>query len=216
MCLARKLNDAECTAHYAALAETYSEETLLLAYRRALKSNSASGDIARRFHTELKTIGGHSLAQAPVRLLAIKVERRSIAVAVFIGNRLDDSQVRHLSSNADRAESSAVGFITWAVENFGIESAALERMTNGREIRRTALHRAVLAALRDNSMPVWEVGKQQLFEVFGHPPLRSRTELRQIMEAIVWPVLEGGRSSNQKLDAAALGLYVQTERLFLN
>jgi hypothetical protein len=68
-------------------------------------------------------------------------------------------------------------------------------------------------ALAERAMSVTETPKKDLFLAFSHPPLRSRTELRQVMSTI-WPVLDhdSGRPFTQ--DAAALGLYVQTERLF--
>ncbi|MGA2434702.1 MAG: hypothetical protein ABSG25_05390 [Bryobacteraceae bacterium] len=211
--LARKLGDKEAAAHYAELAASYSEETLLWAYRRTRKT-PFSADFGRRFHAELEAAGLHSVHLPAARLLAIKVERRIVAATVFIGHRLDHSQVRHLPPQSDRAEASAIGFLNWLLDNFGIQSAALEALSAKGVIRRATINRALLDCLRERSVPIWEVSKQQLLESFGYPALRSRTELRQVTTPLVWPALDGGSGLNQRLDAAALGLHVQTERLF--
>ena len=148
-------------------------------------------------------------------LLAIKVERRSIAVAVFVGNKLDYHDVRHLRAEPDKADSSAIGFLNWVIGEFSTTSAALERMTNGNQIRRAGLNQAVLAALRENIVPVWEIDKKSLFAAYGYPPLESRADLRQVAHTIMWSMFNTPVPSPQEIDAAALGLHIQTERLFL-
>ena len=81
---------------------------------------------------------------------------------MFVGSRLDFHDIRNLSSQPDKAESSAIGFLNWVISSFEIESAALERMTNGNEIRRAVLNQAILSMLRTSAIPVWEVGKWTL------------------------------------------------------
>src|SRR5712691_5492451 len=73
--LARKLGDVSATRHYLDLTEQYSEERLLVAYRRA--RSSANGDLARAFHTALERLNGNGANGHSRRLFAIKVERRS-------------------------------------------------------------------------------------------------------------------------------------------
>jgi hypothetical protein len=151
-----------------------------------------------------------------VPLLAVKVERRSVAAAVFSGRHLEDAHVRHLSSVASRAQSSAVGFVNGMMSNFDIESAAFESISNGKDLRRAVLARTVREiCIAPLPISLWEFPKQRLFQAFGCPALRSRKELRQVILSM-WPVLGDKPAPDQMLDAVALGALVQTERLFLN
>jgi len=213
--LAHKLGEPAAAEHYADLAGEHADETLLLAHRRTLKRGQLPRDLGRNFHVELAAAQEQSDHARTERLLAIKVERRSIAIAVFVGSKLDFHDVRNLSSQADKAEASAIGFLNWAISSFEIESATLERMTNGNEIRRAVLNQAILNMLRAGGIPVWEVGKRELLEAYGHPPLRMRVELRQATHTILWSMFNTDRPDGQELDAAAVGLYVQIERQFL-
>jgi hypothetical protein len=72
----------------------------------------------------------------------------------------------------------------------------------------------VMATLRDHALPVWEVSRRELLDAYGHPALRSRTELRQVVTSITWQMQAQAGSDSQILDAAALGLMVQIERIF--
>jgi hypothetical protein len=211
--LATRLNDSGATRHYAQLADQYSESQLLLAYHRAIASGG-NMSFARRFHEQLEALGEkHGLYPQKNRLIAIRIERRTIAIAILNANHLDFTDVRHLSSSPDKALGSAASFVTRAVDRFALKSAALEHIPNGDEVQRLLLHQVTTQALAERAMSVTETPKKDLFLAFSHPPLRSRTELRQVMSTI-WPVLDhdSGRPFTQ--DAAALGLYVQTERLF--
>lgn len=213
-CLARELGEPFAAEHYVELLAQYSEDTLISAFHRATRKNNGS-DLARSFHVELSKShgnGGNGISHA---LLAIKVERRSIAAAIFNGDHLDYTQVRQLSSVAPKALASTDGFLNWLLANFDIESAAVETIPAGIEVRRSELSRAIVATLRRSGLPIWEVTKEQVFESYGHPKLSSRPQVRKVIGAI-WPVLGSGNGQNQLLDAVALGLWVQTERRFLN
>src|SRR5437868_4099996 len=85
--LAQKLDDPSAARHYAELAEQHSEGRLLTAYSRSLKS-SDSGDLSRRFHTELERLGQRDCVHTVNgRLCAIRVDRRAIAIAILSGTR---------------------------------------------------------------------------------------------------------------------------------
>jgi hypothetical protein len=122
--------------------------------------------------------------------------------------------MRHLSSAKEKALSSAVGFVNWLLESFAIESVALEALASVEEIQRRILTDAITETLRDRMLPIWQISKAQVFEAFGHPVLKSRKEVREVI-ADIWPVLAGTNGQTFIRDAAALGLYVQTERLFI-
>jgi hypothetical protein len=213
--LAQKLGEPGAVTHYAELARRHTDETLLLAYRRALNRGRPPRDLARRFHQQLLAAKEQDNAGEAEQLLSIKVERRSIAIAKFVGTRLDYHEVRHLSSIAEKAQSSAISFLTWVLDNFEFDSVAAEQMSHGDEIRRSVLNQAVLAFLRDNGLPVWEVGRPDLLLAFAHPPLRSRQELREICRDMLWGMFTRTPDSHE-IDAAAVGLYVQIERQFHN
>jgi hypothetical protein len=148
-------------------------------------------------------------------LAAIKVERRSLAVAVFVGERLDYVEVRQLASGHEQAEASAVGFVNWIVSAFDIGSAALEQFRTPSMIRRAVIGRIVLEALRRSGVPLWQINKHALFDAFGIPAPKTRRELREVTMSI-WPILKSRSAEAAILDAVALGLYVQTDRQFLH
>jgi hypothetical protein len=212
MRLANRLGDSPAARHYAELTEQYSEAQLLTAYRRALSTHL---DPARRFHMELEPLKGHSCSTVSrSRLCAVRIERRAIAVAIFHEDHLQHVDARQLSSSAEKALESTSAFIARRViEKFQFASAALEIIPNGHEKQRLLLHQAVLQTLRPKAIGILEVSKTDLFGAFGHPALHSRKELREIVSDI-FPVLGEEPGQPWTHDAAAPGLYVQTERLF--
>lgn len=220
--LARKLGEPEAAEHYAELARQHSDETLLLAYRRTLNHGHPSRDLARSFHVELATAREQDPRQRQDgegnrlgNLLAIKVERRAVAAAVFVGDKLDHHDARSLSSQQEKAQASALGFLIWILREFDITSATMERMTNGNEIRRAQLNGAILQLLQSETIPAWEVSRRELMEAYGHPALQTREQLRQAADGILWSMVAADQLSPPEIDAAALGLHVQIERLFL-
>lgn len=210
--LAQKLNDAKAVRHYAMLADQHPESRLLNAYRRAIR-NAPDADLGRRFQLEFEHAhsNGHERAGS---LVAIRVERRTVAAAIFHGDHLEYTDSRQLSSDRDRALASAVGFIRWILARFPIEAAALESIPNGHEFQRRVLNDGICGVLRERILPLWEIPKTVLFEACGFPALQSRRQLREVATAI-WPILEGTRAKVFIQDAAVLGLHVQTERYFI-
>ncbi len=211
--LAQKLGDAQAARHYVSLADSHSEGQIMSAYRRTLRAGG-NGDLGRRFHVELERIHSNGNHNHNSRLIAIRVERRAVAAAIFHGDHLEYTDARQLSSAHDRALVSAVGFINWMLEHFPADSATLEAIPNGHEFQRQILHNAICEALRERMLPIWEVAKRDILEGCGHPPLKSRKDLREVATAI-WPILAGTHAKVFIQDAAILGLHVQTERLFI-
>ncbi|HEX3683152.1 MAG TPA: hypothetical protein VHU83_11495 [Bryobacteraceae bacterium] len=215
LALARRLGDPAAARHYVTLAAQYSPERLVRTFHRIL-TGGADEALATRFHQQIQRAVPFVPPNHPVPLLAIKVERRSVAAAVFVGRHLEDTHVRHLSSAGARAQSSAISFVNWIMSNFELESAALECIIDVKDIRRVVLTSAIReACIAPRPLSLWQFPKRQLFESFGYPALRSRKELRQVVLSM-WPVLADKRAVDQALDAVALGALVQTERLFLN
>ena len=146
LCLAHRLDDKDSATHYASLVSQVGQGSLLVAYTRAKKHQGGGESLSKRFHLELEHIRGGSI-DAPGNLLSIRIERRTIAAAVFIGTRLDFTNSRELSSNPAKAEASTIGFLDWLVQNVQCESAALELETEF-EIRRGALNACAQKLLR--------------------------------------------------------------------
>jgi len=139
--IAQKLADTGAVEHYIRLLADYSIEQILAAYKRAAKSGDAR--VSALFHRELQTGNGRPAYSDEIRLIAIKVERRSIGAAVYDGNHLVYTDVRHLSSSPERAQSSSVGFVNWILANHEIQSAAIEVTPNGKNLRRTILTKTI-------------------------------------------------------------------------
>jgi len=211
--LAQKLGDARAVRHFVSLGSFYPTGQLLCAYRRAVRAGT-NGDIGRRFHLELERTraDGHHILQTG--LVAIRIERRAVAAAIFHGDHLEYTDARQLSSNRDKALASAAGFIHWLLSRFDVESAAIESIPNGHEIQRRAIHDAICQVLRERAISIGEIPKSALLEGCGQPFLKSRAQLRAIATS-VWPILEGTHAKVFIQDAAILGLHLQTERLFI-
>src|SRR5262249_41638042 len=180
--LAQKLGEPAAADHYAELARHHNDETLLLAFNRTMNHGHPPRDLPRRFHeylTNVREQGQRSQGDdgGQNRLVAIKVERRSIAVAVFIGMRLDYHDVRHLRAEPEKADASAISFLNWVLGEFEIGSATMEDL-NGSEIRRAGLNRTSPPALRDLTIPVWQVSKANLLAGYCHRAFLDGQHLR--------------------------------------
>ena len=146
-------------------------------------------------------------------LAAFKIERRRVSVAVFVDDRLDYTGTRQLPSLYAKANDSATRYVDWIRRAFEIEGAALEKTHSDLKTWRSKFTKEIIAQLRDNGVPIFEVEKESLLASFAHPPLRHRTGLREVVSSI-WPILATKDQSASLLDAAAMGLYVQVEKLF--
>jgi hypothetical protein len=212
--LAFNLGEPEVANSYVQLTTQYSISQMITAYRRAAVVKKKQG-LAKRFHLELQKIHSNVANGNKCRLVAIRVDRRLIAAAVFYGQHLEYCDARQLPSDKDKVMGSAIRFATWLANQFSPDSVAIELILNGDEIQRQILTAAIIKALRDRLLPIWEIAKQDLFQAYGYPPLKCRRELREVI-AEIWPILSGIKSEIFIQDAVAMGLYVQIERLFLH
>ncbi|MDX2181553.1 MAG: hypothetical protein SFV18_18305 [Bryobacteraceae bacterium] len=188
--LAQKLNDGPSARHYIHLSQQHHQRRLLAVLRRTTQNAHPGEDLGRRFLSEMARTpgnGGTHGNEPAVKLLSVRVERRTIAAVVFHGDHIEYTEARHLSSVRDKALASAAGFVNWLVSSLPVESAAIESVPDKEEILRRQLKDIIVTSLRDQMLPIWEVEKQKLFEAFGYPALRSRHQLRETICGI-WPV----------------------------
>jgi hypothetical protein len=147
------------------------------------------------------------------RLLAIKLTGRSAAAAVYYDRELHYIEVRKLAPSLAQAKDSLVAFVSSLIEHFRIDSTVSEESVA--DTRAKALTAAMLDQLRELIIPHWSVKKSELFAVYGEIPLKSSRELRETV-CNYWPHLIDGQSDRTCLDAAALGLHIQTDRMLSN
>ena len=180
--LAQKLDDAVTVRHYVELAEHYSEAQLLSAYRRA-KATGSHLDPARSFHMELKRLEGRPGDEpAILRLAAIRIERRAVAVVILEGEHLaTPPQVRQLSSNSDKALGSAASFISRILEKYPLGTVALETIPCEAEVLRGDLMEIISRVLVEQAIGIWEVPKVDVLASFAHPRPRFRNQVRQVI-----------------------------------
>jgi hypothetical protein len=92
---------------------------------------------------------------------------------------------------------------------------AIEPAPAQEEILRATIHRTVVAQIRNADLSLWEISLKTLLSALSHPPCQTRQQLRDIMLS-VWRLPNLKEAHTCALDAMALGLFIQTERLFNN
>jgi hypothetical protein len=209
--LAQRLNDAGAVHHYVELCDRHAEGVLLTAYRQAMTSGSR--DLARSFHAALEGVGRNGSGVTPRHLAAIRIERRAIAVAIFNGGRLKYPPIaRQLSSDPNKALGSAAMFIDHIGRKCSFTNAAVEVLPDGGETQRSQLAKIVKEVLVQRQVVISQFAKAEILAAFGYPPLRFRSEVREVISAM-WPEVNGEFGSPLIKDALALGLYCQVEHL---
>jgi len=143
-------------------------------------------------------------------LLSVKVERRSIAIAIFRDHVLRYAEALNLSSSLEMAMQSAMDFVVRYLHRFDVHSAVLEDSHADDEARSAELLGHVERALLSEGTPTKRVGKQTLFEAYSVVPLSSRRELHEVVRSF-WPQLYTMDFPRAVMDAAAVGLYEDTE-----
>lgn len=143
-------------------------------------------------------------------LAAFKILRRSVAVAIFSGRNLDFVDVHHLSNVPKVALETLERFVGWIIENFHPQMAALATEEDEDRPRTQILTEAVERKLLERGIPIWRVSDSQILEGYAIPALTQKHDLRAIARSM-WPYVAAQHELT--LDAAAVGLYVQVERL---
>jgi hypothetical protein len=211
--LAALLEEPATAKHYADLVNRHSRNTVLALYQRVASEGAPIASAGKRLH-ELLAGHPHMTASYPSpRLLAVAVMRRAVAAVLFVGTHLEGVRLRHLPSEPAKAEFSTAAFVRAAIAECRCDSAAIESISGQDGAVRNILHKAALEQLSNAAVPVWPIDKTAVTESFAHPSPRTRKEARRIVAGI-WPLPNGARPESVLLDALALGLYVQTDRLF--
>jgi hypothetical protein len=146
-----------------------------------------------------------------LKLAAFCVQRRAIAAAIFIGTHLAFSDIKNLDSDHRKAETTAIGFANWILEGHDIDTAALEAFEGEGELMRAGIYQGVVQALRSQGVSL-ETIPPEFLNTFAHPSKVTRKDARVIV-ANIWPILTAKSAHPAVLDAVAVGLYSQTDRL---
>jgi hypothetical protein len=146
-------------------------------------------------------------------LAAFSTERRIAAFALFRGSQLEDTRLRHLSTDASKALGSVREFVTRTLERHSPEFVAISRPSHkaGGPIR--SFCETVKEVAGEFNIPTVEIADTALMAAYAHPPLLRKEHVRRVGRAI-WPHLNSINCKKAAVDAATTGLYVQTERLF--
>ena len=142
---------------------------------------------------------------------AIQIERRKAGIALFAGLNIDAIYTRELSSNADQASKSLVGFVRKVISDSGVDYAAIELDPVRCDAQVGVLSRVLIDALREDAIAISTVPTESLLNAFAQPPLERRQQLRLACQQI-FPAISLPRPGAIALDAAAVGLHIQIER----
>lgn len=143
-------------------------------------------------------------------IVAVSIQRRCIAVAVFSGMRLERMEVRQLSSNGAQAATTVHRLITRLLRAHPVMTAALESTPAASTTRRAELVRLVHTLFTDKGLYITTTGVPTLLAAYSLPPCRTRKRLREIVSGI-WPALQPRFGTSAVLDAAALGLHAEVQ-----
>jgi hypothetical protein len=144
-------------------------------------------------------------------LLALKIRRRLVAAAVFSGPKLEHIELLHLCDEPEAVTESVARFLARLVERFRPSTAVIGISPDKQGDRVKTLVELAEKMLRSEIVSIWKVKDKELLESYALPKLKSKRELKELVRSF-WPYLEERELS--AFEAAALGLHVQTERLF--
>jgi hypothetical protein len=146
--------------------------------------------------------------------VSLAIGRRQIALALFSGQELECWQLRNLPNNVEQAKVTVAAFVRRAISHFDFGSAAIQSGSLG-TARKDQLLQVICEVLREQGIPILTASENELFAAFRHPIIVKRGDLRKIVRS-VFPQLGGEQDCQPLLDAAALGLYLETERVLTN
>lgn len=145
------------------------------------------------------------------RLATFKVTGSAVALALFADRELEYVELRHLMVDVGRATNTLRSFLGWTLEilkpNDAVVSAA-----KGRDQKADRYMSFIREFLNNCGLPVREVSVDDLLNNYAIPPVRTKAQLAKVALGI-WPHLRGRGLQYPMLEAAAMGLYVQTDRV---
>jgi hypothetical protein len=145
-------------------------------------------------------------------LAAFSAERRIAAIVLFRGRQVEAVQVRHLPLDPVKASGSVRQLLTRTLEHYCPQFVAISLPSEKAGERVHILNEIAREIASELGVPATEVSNLTLRAAYGHPPLSRKEHVRKAGRTI-WPSLNDGHTSRSTLDAATVGLYVQTERL---
>jgi hypothetical protein len=146
-------------------------------------------------------------------LAAFSAERRIAALALFQGTHLEDTKLRHLPLDNNKASGSVRELVTRTLEHYQPDFIAIASPSSKVSNRIRGFCTAVKEIANGLGIPAVEVDDPSLMCAYGSPPLTRKEHIRRAGRAI-WPGLNDAKARRAAVDAATVGLYVQTERLF--
>ena len=146
-------------------------------------------------------------------LAAFSAERRVAALALFQGTHLEDTKLRHLPVDNDKASGSVRELVTRTLEHYRPQFIAIASPSRKASNRIRGFCTAVREIANNLGIPAIEVDDPSLMRAYGLPPLTRKEHIRSAGRAI-WPGLNDAKAKRAAVDAATAGLYVQMERLF--
>lgn len=144
-------------------------------------------------------------------LLALKIHRRLVAAAIFSAQDLEHIELLHLCDEPESVTESVARFLARLVERFRPTTAVIGIGPDKQGNRVKTLVELAEKMLRSEIVSIWKIKDKELLESYGLPKLKSKRELKELV-SLFWPHLE--ERQLLAFEAAALGLHVQTERLF--
>jgi hypothetical protein len=146
-------------------------------------------------------------------LAAFSAERRIAALAIFQGTQLEDTKLRHLPLDSNKATGSVRELVTRTLEHHQPEFIAIASPSTKVSDRIRGFCAAVKEIANSLGIPAVEVDDPSLMCAYGSPPLTRKEHIRRAGRGI-WPGLNDAKAKHAAVDAATAGLYVQMERLF--
>jgi len=146
----------------------------------------------------------------PSKLIAIKIRRRLVAVAIFSGRTLEHIEALQLCNDPKEVIDAVARFLAILLERFHPDSAVIGASHARVGQRVITLTETAETMLRAAAIPLWKIEDQVVLKTYAVPGLKSRHELRAIVRSF-WPHLADRQLSGY--EAAALGFHAQIERL---
>jgi hypothetical protein len=145
------------------------------------------------------------------QILALRINRRAIGVAVLTGDELTLTDGRHLPSTSHRAINSSRRWLSYWLERIGDADIVLDTPTLLTGTTMSAVVDDLSRLLSERHIVPISLTKADVLAAYGLRPVRSRQEVRQIVSEF-WPRLPqtAGRVRPYVMDAAAAALLAES------